>query len=133
MSVPNPQSRGATTLIPQVRRPHIVVPSGAGTSFLPPRLRIEFGTRTVTVGPLPVRLDSVITPPFRDCGFMARRSATKFASPSVRKWMSTPSGLKSTRLHEQLHAPTLRYLAWIAGAITHRAHERDDGGLTFCE
>lgn len=30
-------------------------------------------------------------------------------------------------------APTLRYLAWIAGAITHRAHERDDGGLTFCE
>jgi hypothetical protein len=33
----------------------------------------------------------------------------------------------------QLHAPTLRYLAWIAGAITHRAHERDDGGLTFCE
>jgi len=39
------------------------VPSGARTSFRPPRRRIEIGIRTVRVRPSLVRFDSLITPP----------------------------------------------------------------------
>ena len=40
-----------------------LLPSGARTSFRPPRLRMEIGTRMVTVRPSLVRLGSVITAP----------------------------------------------------------------------
>ena len=38
-------------------------PSGASTSFRPPRLLIEIGTRTVTVRPSSLSFGLAITPP----------------------------------------------------------------------
>src|ERR1700732_4704943 len=66
-------------------------------AFRPPRLRIDIGTRTVRVQPLPIEIGIGRYAAPQDSALTARSSATRFDRPPVRKQMSAPSRLTFIR------------------------------------